>query len=351
MKSLDKIIDDKILFEDIQRISNNRVLYQKFDKKSIFITGATGLIGSHIVKTLLYINYKEGLNIKIIAAARNQEKAIEILGEDKNLIYYDYELEKEIEIKEKIDYIVHCAAITQSKKFIENPSEVIKSMISGTMNILECAKKHSSKVLFLSSMEIYGVENFKNGEFLKECDYGYIDLLNVRSSYVEGKRIGELLCHTYSVEHKVETCIARICQTFGAGVHEEDERMFAQFAKAALYKKNIVLFSTGETVRSYCYLSDTVSALFYLILLGKSGEAYNIANEDMTMSVKEIAHLVAKRYKIDVEYQIEERKDKGYLPVLQMKMNTEKIKALGWKPEIGMLESFERMIKSMEDAK
>ena len=342
-------MENTILIEDMKRIVQNGLSYQYFHDTCILVTGANGLLGSHMIQTLLYLNNEKKLNLQIIAAVRNIEKAMKMFGESKSLTYYKYDLEKEITIERKIDYIIHCAAPTQSKQFIEYPSQVLKSIINGTIHSLECAKKHQAKLIFLSSMEVYGVENFKNGEYIQEDDYGYMNLLHVRNSYVEGKRVSELLCHSYAKEYQVEVCIARLCQTFGVGVQKEDKRMFAQFANAVLENKNIVLFSSGETVRSYCYISDAIRALFYLMAFGENGEAYNIANEEMTMSVKEIAHLVAKYYGIKVEYQIEENENKGYLPVLQMKMNTEKMEALGWKPEIGMLESFERMIKGMEE--
>lgn len=343
------MIENTVLIEDMKRTVQNGLPYQQLQGACILVTGANGLIGSQMIKTLFYLNDEKKLNLQVIVAVRNIKKAVKMFGENKSLTYYEYDLEKEITIERKIDYIIHCAAPTQSKQFIEYPSEVIKSIINGTIHSLECAKKHQAKLIFLSSMEIYGVESFKNGEYIQEDDYGYINLLNVRNSYVEGKRVSELLCHSYAKEYQVEICIARLCQTFGVGVQKEDKRMFAQFANAVLENRNITLFSSGETVRSYCYISDAIRALFYLMVFGESGEAYNVANEEMTMPVKEIAHLVAKHYGVKVEYQIEENENKGYLPVLQMKMNTKKMKALGWKPEIGMLESFERMIKSMEE--
>lgn len=110
---------------------------------------------------------------------------------------------------------------------------------------------------------------------LTEEKQGYLDPMATRSSYPLAKRAAEALCHNYASEYGVSAKVARLAQTFGAGVAIEDNRVFAQFAKAVIKQQDITLNTTGELSRSYCYTIDAVSAMLYIMLRGEAGEAYN----------------------------------------------------------------------------
>ena len=104
----------------------------------------------------------------------------------------------------------------------------------------------------------------------------------------------ECLCASYAHEYSVPVKIARLSQTFGPGVAYEDGRVFAEFARCALEQRDIVLHTQGHTVRSYCYTKDALSALLYILISGKAGEAYNVTNMDTAVSIKEMAELVCE---------------------------------------------------------
>lgn len=328
-------MNNSILEEDIKNIINDFDM-SVFDGKTILVTGATGLIGKLCVKSLL----NSGYNTQVIALVRDEEKAKNIFGESKRLTYLVQDINQRINTTRRVDYIIHAASTTSSKDFVEKPVETIYTAINGSRNVLEFAKnKRLEGMVYLSSLEIYGVNEKEN---IKEEDYGYIDILNPRSSYSESKKMVETMCISYGTEYGVPVKIARLAQTFGAGVSISDNRVFAQFAKAIINKENIILHTKGETKRNYCYTTDAVRGIFTILTKGENNNAYNVANENSYCSISEMAHLLENEY-TKVEYKIDEI-NRGYNPTVKIALNTQKLNALGWEAKINLKEMFERLI-------
>lgn len=328
-------MNNSIFEEDIKNIINDFDM-SVFDGKTILVTGATGLIGKLCVKSLL----NSGYNTQVIALVRDEEKAKNIFVESKRLTYLVQDINQRINTTRRVDYIIHAASTTSSKDFVEKPVETIYTAINGSRNILEFAKnKRLEGMVYLSSLEIYGVNEKEN---IKERDYGYIDILNPRSSYSESKKMVETMCISYGTEYGVPVKIARLAQTFGAGVSISDNRVFAQFAKAIINKENIILHTKGETKRNYCYTTDTVRGIFTILTKGENNNAYNVANENSYCSISEMAYLLENEY-TKVEYKIDEV-NRGYNPTVKIALNTEKLNALGWEAKVNLKEMFDRLI-------
>lgn len=328
-------MNNSIFEEDIKNIINYFDM-SVFDGKTILVTGATGLIGKLCVKSLL----NSGYNTQVIALVRDEEKAKNIFGESKRLTYLVQDINQRINTTRRVDYIIHAASTTSSKDFVEKPVETIYTAINGSRNILEFAKnKRLEGMVYLSSLEIYGVNEKEN---IKERDYGYIDILNPRSSYSESKKMVETMCISYGTEYGVPVKIARLAQTFGAGVSISDNRVFAQFTKAIINKENIILHTKGETKRNYCYTTDAVRGIFTILTKGENNNAYNVANENSYCSISEMAHLLENEY-TKVEYKIDEV-NRGYNPTVKIALNTEKLNALGWEAKVNLKEMFDRLI-------
>ena len=328
-------MNNSIFEEDIKNIINYFDM-SVFDGKTILVTGATGLIGKLCVKSLL----NSGYNTQVIALVRDEEKAKNIFGESKRLTYLVQDINQRINTTRRVDYIIHAASTTSSKDFVEKPVETIYTAINGSRNVLKFAKnKRLEGMVYLSSLEIYGVNEKEN---IKEEDYGYIDILNPRSSYSESKKMVETMCISYGTEYGVPVKIARLAQTFGAGVSISDNRVFAQFAKAIINKENIILHTKGETKRNYCYTTDAVRGIFTILTKGENNNAYNVANENSYCSISEMAHLLENEY-TKVEYKIDEI-NRGYNPTVKIALNTEKLNALGWEAKVNLKEMFDRLI-------
>ena len=344
---------DPFLTEDLETVSKESLPYKELDNKTILITGATGLIGLSLVRTLCYIREKNNYNIQILALVRNKEKAETIYRPLLNtgfirLIVSDITVP--FSINENIDYLFHCASVTDSRIMITKPVEVIETSVIGTSNILRLAVKHNiTAAVYLSSMEMYGT--FKNRtEPVKENETGYIDPLAVRSNYPESKRICENMCIAYYSEYDVPIRIARLAQTFGAGILPGENRVFAQFARCVIDHEDIVLHTKGLSEGNYCYLSDAISGLLTIALCGKNGEAYNVCNEQTHTTIGKMAAMVVERFgegKSKVVFDIPETNSFGYAPDIQLKLDSSKLKQLGWVPRKDLYEAYRRLIGSM----
>jgi dTDP-glucose 4,6-dehydratase len=345
--------DDPILQEDIEYIVSKND-FSFLHNSSVFITGATGLIGSQIIKTLLYMNYKQNANILIYAHIRNHKKAIDIFStEVKNINFIFGDITENISINHDINYIIHGASVTTSKTFIEKPIETIDTALNGTRHILELAKeKKVNGFVYLSSMEVFGVTD-NNSKKLCESDYGYIDILNIRSSYSESKRMCECMCSCFAVEYNVPIKIARLAQIFGAGIDYNDSRVTAQFARCVIEDKDIVLKTDGKTLRPSLYTRDAISGILTVLEKGIKGEAYTLANNATEISISEIAVMIAEKIacnKIKVIFNADNRAAE-YAPNYKMFLNTDKIRHLGWAPEVDLEDGYQKMIVSMKARK
>ena len=239
---------DSILKEDLQYIANYDLPYKELKGSTVLVTGATGLIGVSLVRALLAIG-----NINVIAFVRDKEKAIKIYGDFSNTLlnFYVADIVEEIKLNEPVDYIFHCASVTTSRIMVEKPVETLMTSVEGTKNILEFARKQKCKsVVYISSMEVYGA--FDESVEVTEKDLGYIDILNIRSNYPESKRLCENMCVAYNAEYDIPVKIARLAQTFGAGILPWENRVFAQFARSAINEKDIILHTKGLSEGNYC---------------------------------------------------------------------------------------------------
>jgi nucleoside-diphosphate-sugar epimerase len=331
-----------VLVNDINSVTNQKELFTFLDGSSVLVTGATGLIGSMIIRSLLCANKQYGLNIRLIGQIRNEEKAHILFGDD----YDKIALVKEI--NSDAEYIIHTLAPTASKFFIEHPAETIDISVSGMKSVLEIARRCGSSVVYLSSMEQYGIP-YEVGQIMTEDKIGIIDHLNVRSSYSESKRLCECMCAAYASEYGVDVKIARLSQTFGAGIPLTDNRMPIQFARSAVDGNDIVLHTEGKSISNFVYLTDALTGILMILKKGSKGEAYNICNDKETRSVREIAELVATKVASgDISVKIECKENMGYAPDSTMYLDSSKLQALGWNAEVDMEEAYKRLVQYIQ---
>ena len=331
-------IDKTLKANDINKIKNSTVL----------ITGANGLIGSCIVDILEYLNKKENGNIKIIALIRNKNRINPRFKEYENIEYIEQDVTKEITLKEKIDYIIHAASNAHPTSFSTDPVGTILGNIMGMNNILNLAVNSKCKrVLYVSSGEIYGQSDNENERF-NENFIGKQDSLIARNCYPISKKAAENLCVSFSQQFNIDTVIVRPCHCYGPTQTEEDSRASAQFIREALKGNNIVLKSEGKPVRSYCYVVDCAIGLIMALLNGESGDAYNIANNNAVVSIKEFATIVSEKVGKKVVFELpDEIEKRGYNPVNRSVLDGSKLEKIGWKPCWNVKEGINETIEIM----
>jgi len=331
--------------------------------KTYFITGATGYIGSSIIKSLLKDSRADGKKpvVHITAPVRNLDKAVRMFPEGVKFLQADLCDKQCVEqLSESVrgaDYIIHCASVTASTEMINHPVEVTESIVNTTQNILEFARSGQIKsMVYLSSMEVYGSIDCPNGQRIteREASRGAVELLSSRSCYPLGKRMAENICYSYFKEYGVPVKIARLAQTFGEGVLPSDKRVFAQFAKAAGEGSDIVLHTQGHSMGNYCGIHDAITGIMTILEKGKNGEAYNVVNEANTMTIRQMAELVARKTaggKIKVVYDITEDNRYGYAADTALRLAGEKLMSLGWKPEEDLENMYAQLIKALFENK
>jgi len=318
---------------------------------TIVITGATGLIGSNLVNAIAYNNQEKKLGLKMILPVRNTDQANKMFNWTGAEIV-SYNLGECLEMSKPVEYIIHLASPTSSRFFVERPADTLSANIEGTKALLEQAKEWSvKKFIYLSSMEVYGFP--KKGHKVAENELGSFETMNARNSYPLAKITCEALCNSYFVQHNVPAVVLRATQTFGPGVKYEDGRVFAEFMRCALENKDIVLKTAGLTERSYLYTGDAVSAILVSILRGIPGQAYTIANPETYCSIREMAEMViAGLTDSDIQVVIgsdETSSKSGYADTLYMDLDVHKIESLGWRPMVGLIDMYSRMIRGVKE--
>lgn len=336
---------NKIQEYDIKEFSQNFPISTDLACARFMITGATGLIGSTLVRCLLALD--NGVSITI--PVRNKEKAIAMYGADVsrlNIVECDL-MEYCTSLDEEFDYIIHCASPTAGKYMNEHPVETYELAVETTRALLQYARKHTiNGMVYVSSLEYYG-QNFDD-QIITEDFQGYVDATSARSSYPMGKRAAEYLCASYALEYGMPAKVARLTQTFGAGVAADDNRVFAQFARSVMAGTDIILHTTGESAKPYCYTTDCASAILTILLKGANGEAYNVANQDTYISIREMAEFLRDNFNPEIKVTVEEHPEMGYAPVTKLHLSSEKLMALGWEPQYDLKEMFRRLMNRMK---
>lgn len=301
--------------------------------KSVLVTGASGLIGSCIVDMLLWLNKERDANVTIYAAGRN----VETLERRFGISYADrifavqYDATKDIHFDFRADFVIHCASNASPDKYVTEPVDTMMSNIFGMHNILKYAHNAACEnAVYVSSSEVYGqISSLKP---LLETEYGSSDILSVRSSYISSKRATETLCVAFSKQYGIPVSIVRPGHVYGPTATASDNRVSSAFANAAAAGQNIEMKSAGSQIRSYCYCVDCASAILYVMLLGKCGEAYNISNKDSIITIKQMAEILATAGKVELHQSIPDADlQKQFNPMDNSSLNSDKLESLGWR--------------------
>lgn len=326
----------KLYTEDLKTTLTHAVNIEKLYGEKVLITGATGTIGSFAADTLIHLNQKEKANIRVLLAGRSVEKLQNQFGSNDNVKCLSYDLNAPIEFDEDVDYVIHAAGNAHPAAFNGDPVGTIVGNIDSTYRLLEYARNHNGKrLLYVSSGEVYGQGDISIDAF-DETYSGYLDVLSPRSCYPLSKRMVENLCASYWKQYGIETVIARPCHTYGPFMTSSDNRAHTQFFHNALSGEDIVMKSAGTQMRSYNYVADCVAGLLTVLVNGKAGEAYNLANPKARVTIAELAEKIATAEDCKVVFENPTEADvANRSPIPKQVLATEKLESLGWQPAFG----------------
>ncbi len=345
-----------IIEEDMEMISKTNLPWNNLKNKTILISGANGMLPAYMVETLLYLNEKKNLGVTIIGLVRNKEKAfkrfknyqgrneLQLLTQDVTQVFT---------IKKKIDYIFHAASQASPQYYGTDPVGTLLANVLGTYYLLELGKLNSiESFLYFSSGEVYGEITEKNIP-TDETMYAYFDHLKLRSCYGESKKMAETMCIAYTHQFGFPVKIVRPYHVYGPGVNLNDSRSFANFISDVINNRDITLFSNGSTIRSFCYLADATAGFFSVLLKGKSTEAYNIGNPNISLSIFQLAECLIKLFpnkKLKI-IRRERLKTDTYMPstIKISSPNISKAVNLGWKPNVSIEEGLKKTVRSFDE--
>lgn len=333
--------------QDIEKAASLNLPWAKLEDKNILVTGATGLIGSCIVEVLLSNPERK---CHVYAAGRNEQRAMkrfEAFVNDKRFHFFNYDVTKPLSSSIDFHYIIHAASNASPNFFAEKPVEVMMSNINGVNNLLMYGKEHHlERFLFVSTGEVYGEGD---GRVFTEDYQGYVNINSPRSCYPSSKRAAETLCAAYAKEYGIDYVIARPCHTYGPHFTEADNRVYAQFIRNVLNGEDIIMKSTGSQMRSWCYVVDCASAILHILLKGSDGEAYNIADADSNISIRELAEMIAKIGGKEVIIQLPSDAEKqSFNPVSKSVFAIEKLQSLGWSITGQMIDKIKSTIEEIK---
>lgn len=348
-----------IVEEDIYNILMSDISWEKFHGRSILVTGANGMLLSYVTLTLLqYRKEHPDSGLRIFALARSTERAKELYATYWNQDFFSFveaDICEPLSPSLRFDYIIHGASPADPKQFGADPAGVFLPNVMGLYQILQLAQLSKAEgVLFLSSGAIYG-EMDESVSTIREDMCGSVDPLDERSCYAEGKRAGETLCAIWSRQHHVSTKIVRISHTFGPTMNmEADSRVFSEFVRNIVERKNIQMKSDGSAVRPFCYITDCVEGMFRVLLQGESGQAYNLAGDEY-YSIHELAEMLCGLFPERELRVVRVDRDESdtYLAAKESApkiVDTERLKMLGWRLKVTVQDGLCRTVMAIEES-
>lgn len=294
--------------------------------KRFLITGATGMVGTMLTDALMSLP-----DVKVFAVGRSKSKAAERLGEyfdNPNFTFIEQDVCQPFSDGLQVDCIIPLASNTHPMAYSQYPVETMLINMLGAKNALDLAVKCGAKVVYPSSVEIYG--NAVDDKPFVETGNGLLNLSNARACYPESKRSAEALCLSYAKERGVEVRIARLCRIFGPTMLLSDTKASSQFIIKALNGEDIVLKSKGEQYFSYVYVAEAVKALLCILLHGQNGECYNVSSKLTDVHLRDFAQACAEIAGKQVVFDLpSETESKGYSIAVNAILDNTRLSALG----------------------
>jgi UDP-glucuronate decarboxylase len=259
----------------------------------ILVTGGAGFLGSHLCRALLEKNHEVICLDNFYTG--NKANIEELLLNPKfELIRHDVTFPIYLEV----DGIFNLACPASPIQYQRNPVQTLKTSVHGAINMLGLAKRTGARILQASTSEIYGDPTISPQN---ESYWGNVNPIGIRSCYDEGKRAAETLFNDYLRQYKVDIRIARIFNTYGPRMSQDDGRVVSNFINQALDNKDITIYGEGKQIRSFCYVDDLIDGLCKLFFTENCNTPVNLGNPSPIPIIdlaREVIELTGSRSKL-----------------------------------------------------
>jgi dTDP-glucose 4,6-dehydratase len=301
------------------------------------VTGGAGFLGSHLCDYLLERGHR------VICVDNLETGSLENIAHlrDDAFTFVNHNVIEPIYLEEPIEFVYHLAALASPVDYLRAPLASLKVGSYGTHNALGLAKWKRARFLISSTSEVYG-DPLVHPQ--PEAYWGNVNPIGPRGVYDEAKRYAEALTMTYHSQQGVDTCIARIFNTYGPRMRRNDGRASVQFINQAIAGKPLTVYGDGSQTRSLCYVDDLIRGLY---LLASSGEhlPVNLGNPDHELTMLDLAQTVIRVSGSSSQIVFEA------LPIDDPQIRRPDItrarELLDWAPEIGLDEGLSRWLRAL----
>ncbi len=339
-----------IVTEDVENILAEALPWESLAGQHVLVTGSTGMLGGYLTLVLLRLQRARLNDLRISLLVRDADRARARFGDRLSspgvCVQRGTLVAPPALVHGPPDVIIHAASPASPRDYATHPVEVIRANACGTLALLDAyAQGGHTRFLFLGSAVYGSTENLGP---VHEESFGAVPTLDARNCYIESKRMAETLLESWRCQYGLDYRIGRIFHTFGPGLNLDDGRIFSDVLKAALQRRPIVLTSDGLARRAFCYLADTVSAFFHLLLAGRPGLACNVGNPDNELTIRAFAGLASRLTDPPLGLQFAEPDLSAYTPARTSRgqPDTSRIRALGWRPKVSAADALARTYRS-----
>jgi UDP-glucuronate decarboxylase len=254
-------------------------------RRRILVTGGSGFLGSHLCERLLGDGHEVVCLDNFFTGTRAN---VENLLDNHRFELMRHDVTDPLTME--VDEIFHLACPASPIHYQRNPVRTIRTAVEGTLNMLDLAREAKARILIASTSEVYG-DPMEHPQ--RESYWGNVNPIGPRACYDEGKRCAEALAVSYARQYGVEVRIARIFNTYGPRMHENDGRVVSNFVVQALRNEPITIYGEGQQTRSFCYATDLIEGFIRLMASPHGADPVNIGNPRET-TVRELAELARR---------------------------------------------------------
>jgi dTDP-glucose 4,6-dehydratase len=301
------------------------------------VTGGAGFLASHLSDFLLAKGHRV---VCVDNLDTGSLQNIEHLRSGDEFVFVNHDVTEPFFLDEPVDFIFHLASPASPIDYLRLPLHTLKVGSYGTHNMLGLAKVKRARFLLASTSEVYGDPQVHPQP---ETYWGHVNPIGPRGVYDEAKRYAEALTMAYHRQQGVDTCIARIFNTYGPRMRPHDGRAIPTFMRQALENKPLTVFGDGSQTRSFCYVDDLIRG-FYLLATSEEHLPVNLGNP-REMTLLELAENVLRVTGARSEIVFEA------LPVDDPQVRQPDItrakQILGWEPEVELQDGLRRTIEWM----